>query len=79
MKESGAAVFRVMNPGKPIPEAEREKIFDRFYRSDSSRELNGHYGLGLAIAKAITTVHKGKIFCFSEKGNNIFTVRIPLR
>jgi len=79
VKESGAAVFRVMNPGKPIPEAEREKIFDRFYRSDSSRELNGHYGLGLAIAKAITTVHKGKIFCFSEKGNNIFTVRIPLR
>ena len=49
--ERGHAVLEVANPGDPIAVEEREKIFERFYRSDRSRQLNGHYGLGLAIAK----------------------------
>lgn len=52
----------VANAGKPICEEQMEHLFDRFYRLDEAR--NGedkHYGLGLAIAKAIVVSHKGKI------------------
>lgn len=79
IKEDGSAVLRVTNPGKPISIEERDKIFERFYRSDSSRELNDHYGLGLAIAKAIAIAHNGQISCLSEGNNNTFAVKIPLK
>lgn len=46
-----------------------EKIFERFYRADESRNRNEkRYGLGLAIAKNIETNHKGKISVNSENG-----------
>lgn len=78
-KEHGHAVLSVINDGDEIPAAQRKNIFERFYRVDSAR--NGedkHYGLGLAIAKAIATTHKGKIDvrCYHQKVE--FTVRIPL-
>lgn len=57
----GAAVLSVTNPGEEIPASEREKLFERFYRGDSSHEFNGHYGLGLAIAKAIADANGAKI------------------
>jgi len=47
---------RVADNGPGIPEAEREKVFDRFYRLDRSRTTRGS-GLGLALVKAIATVH----------------------
>jgi signal transduction histidine kinase len=74
--KGGNAVLEVKNPGDPIPMEERKKIFERFYRSDQSRQLNGHYGLGLAIAKAITERHHGKIRVDSDKGYNTFYVVI---
>ena len=72
------AVLKVSNPGKDIPLEEREKIFERFYRTDSSRELNGHYGLGLAIAKAVATSHGGGIKVDCNDGIITFVVRIPI-
>lgn len=71
------AVLRVSNPGREIPMEEREKIFERFYRSDISRELNGHYGLGLAIAKAIVTAHHGRISVDCKDGWTTFTAVLP--
>jgi len=47
---------RVADNGPGIPESEREKVFDRFYRLDRSRTTRGS-GLGLALVKAIATVH----------------------
>ncbi|WP_051671452.1 sensor histidine kinase [Oribacterium sp. P6A1] len=76
--ERGHAVLEVTNPGDPIPVEDREKIFERFYRSDQSRQLNGHYGLGLAIAKAVTERHHGKISVDSEAGYNTFSVVIAI-
>lgn len=56
------AVFSVVNPGEPIPNEVRTRLFERFYKEDEARtEDAGHYGLGLAIAKAIATAHNGRI------------------
>ncbi len=51
--------LKVYNTGKGIPESEKEKIFQRFYRSDASRaRATGGYGLGLSIAQSIADAHK---------------------
>lgn len=58
----GNAVLTVVNSGEPIPQDKIEKLFERFYRTDEVRNgADNHYGLGLAIAKAIVTAHNGKI------------------
>lgn len=78
-EEHGYARLSVVNNGSEIPPAEREKLFERFYRGDVARsEKGGHYGLGLAIAKAITTAHKGKIQVFCHGGKVEFVVLLPL-
>jgi signal transduction histidine kinase len=60
--EGTKPVFSVYNTGAGIPDREKGKIFDRFYRSDDSRSREtGSYGLGLSIAKAIADGHKSKI------------------
>ena len=61
-KEKNEIVLEVKNIGKPIPEEEREKIFERFYRIDKSRNRKEkRYGLGLAIAKATVQKYNGTI------------------
>ena len=77
-KEHGFAKLSVINKGDEIPEEQRSKIFERFYRVDTAR--NGedkHYGLGLAIAKAIATSHKGYIEVGCFDGFVEFKVQIP--
>ena len=75
-KENGRPYLSLFNTGMGIPEEEKIKIFDRFYRSDRSRSREtGGYGLGLAIAKSIVDTHKGKIFVTGQEGKWIqFTV-----
>ncbi len=76
-KEKGNIIFSVTNKGKEIPKEEREKIFERFYRADESRNRNNNrYGLGLAIAKNIVTNHNGIIQVNCEKGYTTFKVII---
>jgi len=77
-KEHGFAKLSVINKGDEIPAEHCEQIFERFYRVDTAR--NGedkHYGLGLAIAKAITTSHKGNIAVHCFDGFVEFRVQIP--
>lgn len=70
LKRMGSkAALEVYNTGEGIPPEERDKIFERFYRSDSSRSREtGGYGLGLAIGKSIVELHRGKISVQSEQG-----------
>lgn len=73
-KNNSQAVLSVSNFGEEIPEKEREKLFERFYRTDQSHEFSGHYGLGLAIAKAIADANDAKIKVECENGMVIFKV-----
>ncbi len=67
------------NQGNPIPRAELETIFEKFYRLDSARSTNtGGAGLGLAIAREIITAHGGTISVESNPENTTFTVKLPL-
>ena len=77
-KEHGDAVLSVTNAGDEIPEEQREQIFERFYRADESRNSgSGHYGLGLAIAKAIADSHRGSIKVLCHDGLVEFRVQLP--
>lgn len=76
----GVAYIDVIDQGIGIPENEREKIFDRFYRVDKSRssfDIPG-YGIGLSIAKEIVAMHKGAVSCTSNKKGSVFTVELPV-
>lgn len=61
-KEKNNIYLSVKNKGKEIPISEREKIFERFYRLDKSRNRDDNrYGIGLSIAKNIVINHNGTI------------------
>lgn len=72
--------FSVQDTGIGIAADELEKIFERFYRTDQSRQReSGGSGLGLAITKALVDAHGGWIKVESEVGaGTIFTVQLPL-
>ena len=69
----------VKNTGSVIPEKERNKIFNRFYRIDKSRsKKTGGTGLGLAIVKHISIVHNGNIWVNkSDKKSTVFRFTLP--
>ena len=68
-REKHKAILRVRNTGEGIPEDRLEAIFDRFVRLDASRTKGtGGYGLGLAIARAISEQHGGHLSADSTPG-----------
>ena len=77
-KDKNNITLDVINNGKDIPASECDKIFERFYRSDKSRNREtNRYGLGLAIAKNIVHNHDGQIKVFSK--DNYTTFRITFK
>jgi len=77
---SGFAEIAITDDGVGIPDGDRQRVFERFYRVDQSRATaTGGTGLGLAIVKHIVTNHGGSVEVWSEPGvGSTFTVRIPL-
>ena len=69
----------ITNYGEVIPKKDLEKIFDKFYRVDSSRNTDlGGSGLGLAIAKNIISMHNGSIHAKSSLEGTVFEVTLNL-
>jgi two-component system sensor histidine kinase BaeS len=77
---AGNLEFRVQDSGPGIAEHELVRVFDRFYRSDPSRQRNeGGSGLGLAIARSLVEKHNGSIWAESQPGQGTtIVVHIPI-
>lgn len=74
-KKKEFIILEVINQGEAIPHDECDKIFERFYRRDKSRNRNSNrYGLGLAILKNIVNNHNGKVTASSSGGYTTFKV-----
>ena len=59
----------VRNKGAPIQDVHLARLFDRFYRLDPARENSGDsHGLGLAVVKAVASMHGGSVFARCENG-----------
>lgn len=79
-REKNLIKLSVINDGREIPPEKKSELFERFYRTDSARNSESkHYGLGLAIAKAIVSAHLGQIDVISKNGKVNFTVSLPLK
>lgn len=71
-KKGKTIQLSVKNSVNSIEKEQLSRLFERFYRTDSSRNSEtGGYGIGLSIAKAITEAHKGKIAAYSSDGKTL--------
>jgi signal transduction histidine kinase len=78
-RDGGQVAVEVADDGEGVPEAERERIFERFVRLDESRSRDeGGAGLGLAIARDVAARHGGGLTVdTAPEGGARFTLRLP--
>lgn len=78
--DDGAVEIAVADQGIGISDADRERIFERFYRADEARSRRtGGTGLGLSIVKHATQRHGGEVRLWSRPGHgSTFTMRLPV-
>jgi two-component system sensor histidine kinase SenX3 len=77
--DNGVVEISVTDQGVGIPEDERDRVFERFFRVDTARSRNtGGSGLGLAIVKHVVQNHGGDVRVWSQQGRgSTFTIRLP--
>jgi len=72
-------VFSVHSFGAEIPMADRERIFDRYYRSSTNANRASGTGIGLAVAKRAATIHGGYVWVSSDEiEGTTFFAAIPV-
>src|SRR5262245_2458965 len=79
--DNGACRIEIADRGPGIPDAHRNRIFDRFfsYRPDAGHERNEHAGLGLSIARTIIQSYGGTIVADNRQGGGAkFEIRLPM-
>lgn len=76
---NGIVEIAVTDQGLGIPDDEKDRVFERFYRSDPARSRNtGGSGLGLSIVKHVAQNHGGDVRVWSQTGKgSTFTIRLP--
>ena len=73
------AVIQVHDRGPGVPSAQRERIFEPFYRLPGASEREGGVGLGLALVKSISERHGGTVRCEARPGGGAsFIVELPM-
>lgn len=73
------AVIRVHDRGPGVPAAQRERIFEPFYRLPGASEREGGVGLGLSLVKSISERHGGTVRCEARPGGGAsFIVELPI-
>lgn len=78
-QDENGTLIKFVNSGNTIPKEKLSRIFEQFYRLDSSRSAkSGGSGLGLAIAKQIIELHGGKISAESHNDTVSFIIWLPL-
>lgn len=79
VNDRGRAVLDVRDHGPGVPEGEREKIFEPFYRLPATRESGRGSGLGLALVRQIALRHGGNTVCLpAEGGGSRFRIDLPV-
>jgi two-component system sensor histidine kinase GlrK len=76
-REGDHAVLDVIDDGPGVPEADRERIFEPFYRSPASKGVAG-VGLGLAIAREFVAAHRGTLDLVATTAGTHFRATLPL-
>lgn len=77
--DDAALSVEVLDRGPGVPQAERERIFEPFYRSSLSSESSGGVGLGLSLVRTIAQQHGGSAACLPREGGGArFVVVLPL-
>ncbi len=75
---AGSIVMTIDDQGPGIPEAERERVFEPFYRPSGRPEAAGGWGLGLSIVRQIVVRHGGSVSCLARPGGGgRFSVSLP--
>lgn len=80
-QENHMAVIRVEDHGPGVPQAQRERIFEKFYRLPGASERSGGVGLGLSLVRSIAERHGGTVRCEGrqdEQRGASFVIRLPL-
>lgn len=75
-QQSDKAIVSITNYGQGIDECELSKIYDKFYRVNTAKNVEGS-GVGLAIVKKVVELHNGHIKCESNEGQTTFEITIP--
>ena len=78
-KQAKGCVLAVIDHGPGIPDSEKKKVFDRFYRGSQSRSDPNHFGLGLAVAQELAAIHGGTLWLSDTPGGGAtFKVFFPV-
>lgn len=75
-KQGRSIILKISNKAKNLSDESIDHIFDRFYRSDPARSTSGGFGIGLSVANAIVSSHKGRIS--AQKHGDILTIEVVL-